>query len=165
MAGSLFLWLGMEDYSALPGPHPCGACAMRCSKSFLTILSNLDGASHPPSLALRKPANKKPAPWRVLCSYGWGWRIRTSTYGVRVRCPAIRRIPSKSASPFLGSNTAAEGCNTLNVWRTEDAYGLCAGQPFYVRLHGHRGSETPPCAVYYDENHHRRLTPGQCRVE
>ena len=27
-------------------------------------------------------------------SAGWGYRIRTYTYGFRVRCPTIRRIPT-----------------------------------------------------------------------
>ncbi len=32
---------------------------------------------------------------------GWGPRIRTWTYGVRVRCPTIRRVPKKRRASGL----------------------------------------------------------------
>lgn len=94
-----------------------------------------------------------------LFQYGWGWRIRTSTDGVRVRSPAVRRIP-KCLEPSNG-----QPHRHLNVWSTADACALCADRPFCVRPHGRRESGSRHDAWGCAGLRHTRTVRGQCHDE
>ena len=135
------------------GPHPCGAgvppfaVAARRRRTSMELLTSIPPA--PPQ------AQQKTRTRRVRCSVGWGWRIRTSTYGVRVRCPAVRRIPS--------CRPDAKRRASLNAWRTGDAYGLYAGRPSYARRLVRLGSDSLLCAGWRAAHCRRHPAHGRYR--
>ncbi len=110
---------------------------------------------HPEDIYRRTQKSPRGAGFDV----GWGWRIRTSTYGVRDRCPTIRRIPTCTRitrDPWLQPQPKQE--SGINVWRTEDAYAPCAGQPSYAPQHVRRESGIQPYAWGFAAP--RRTGPG-----
>ena len=127
-------WLGMEDYSACSLTLRGRRCAPR-------------GAT----LSHEKTRRSG------LFRYGWGWRIRTSTDGVRVRSPAVRRIPKCLEPP----DRRLRG--HINAWSTADACAPCADRPSYVQPHGHRGSGSRHDASGCAALRRSRRGRGQCR--
>jgi hypothetical protein len=100
-------------------PHPFGAsvATLHCSASLTLSASNLVEIL---ILHLELFPEKRKTHRSGLFHVGWGWRIRTSTYGVRVRCPAIRRIPNRliRISEYSPGHLAGEKRLTLGVLRT-----------------------------------------------
>ena len=95
--------------------------------------------------------------------YGWGWRIRTSTDGVRVRSPAVRRIPNWVEPAGLKPATSSD--LLFNASSTADACAPCADRPFCAQPRVRPGSGNRTGASSCAGPRRTQKEHGRCRGE